>query len=168
MGWCRKVMLYYKSRYCIVHFGLSINDLIIVSVNSSSLLSSTTVGDRSVITALTVGQWTPTIWLLYTVMFGKNQGKNWNAAVRAKQIHATLAEGVSQTWYRMTEGKILLGGEEKKIWIGVETKGGKMETDVRRESSKVRRDNENVSCFIGRTRAPKAMNWIWSGFTEVD
>ena len=35
---------------------------------------------------------------------------------------------------------------------------GRMEMDGRRESSTVRRDNVNISCFFSRTRAPKTKN----------
>ena len=37
-------------------------------------------------------------------------------------------------------------------------KGGRMETDGRQGNSKVRRDNENISCFISKTRAQRTMN----------
>ena len=60
------------------------------------------------------------------------------------------------------------GGGEKKIRRIVEMKGRRMEMDGRKESLKVRRQNENIGCFFSRTRSPKTKNKIWSGFAEVN
>ena len=54
--------------------------------------------------------------------------------------------------------KKFVGRRRKKIRVGMKMKGGKMEMDGRRDSSKVRRDNENISYFFSRTRAPKTKN----------
>ena len=138
--------------------GSQYNYLITVNVYLSSLLSlaSTTFGDRSGITSLRVGQWTRCYLVPVCCYVWENQGRNQNLAIRTKQIHGTLAGGVSQTWWRITEGRI----QKAVAW-----KGGRMEMDGRRESSKVRRHNEKISCSFSRVWALKIKNWIWSRFT---
>ena len=81
---------------------------------------------------------------------GKVKGETAMTSKLSK-YDGTVAGRVSSTRTRMAEGRNPLGGGETKKRAGMETEGGRMQTDGRRKSSKVRGINEN-NCHVSSRR----------------